>query len=165
MKSRAEIDALCWKILEEKVPRSGPPPSYPAGPRPGNFVELAAMIADHGDFEHAWSGFLHNFYLYKSESFFAVPPPKFFAQERRVWFAAVAEYLSLRFHLPVPAWTEEPEYFLSEAEEWDFEETESFGWAEMTLDLSESRAERRAQSDPAFSKRRIIFDPRALITL
>jgi hypothetical protein len=88
-----------------------------------------------------------------------------FSLERRAWLAAVAEYLSLRFHLPVPDWTEEPEYFLSEAEEWDFEETESFGWAEMRLDLSDSREARRIKSDPAFRKRRIIFQSRGLIIL
>jgi hypothetical protein len=165
MKTRAEIDAIAWKTLEDKIPHPGPPPDYPSSPRPANFAQLAQMTNDTGDLAHSLSGFLHSFYLYKSASFFEVPPQESFSQERRVWLAAVAEYLCLRFHLPVPAWTEEPAYFLSEAEEWDYEETETFGWAEMFLDLSDSREARRTKSDPAFSKRQIIYDPRSLITL
>jgi hypothetical protein len=161
-KSRAEIDELCWQILENKVRRQGPPPGYPPGPRPSNFVELAQMIEDTGDFEHCWGAYLHSFYIYKSESFFAVPPPTTFKQERRAWLAGCAEYLSLRFHLPVPAWTEEPEYFLSE--EWD-SSSEVFLWAEMIVDTSEFRFEHRASSDPPFLRRNVLFESRGLIAL
>lgn len=162
MKTRTEIDAIAWKVLEEKVPCAGPPPGYPASPRPANFAELGQMIEDTGDLEHCWGGFLHNFYLYKSESFFAVPPPSSFKPEHRAWLAGVAEYLSLRFGLPVPAWTEEPEFFLSE--EWDFA-SETFLFAEMLIDMKPYREERRAISHDAFLRRNVIFEPRALITL
>jgi hypothetical protein len=142
VKNRAEIDALCWKLLEDKVPRPGPPPGYPASPRPANLVELAELIRDCGDFEHCWGGFLHNFYLYKSESFFAVPPPPLtFSREHRAWLAGVAEYLCGRFHLPVPAWTDEPEFHL--AEEWDFAGEWTVG-SGVVIDMTPYRDERRA---------------------
>jgi hypothetical protein len=54
MKNRAELDALAWQILEEKVPRPGPPPGYPDSPRPSNYVELSELIHDCGDFEYSW---------------------------------------------------------------------------------------------------------------
>jgi len=105
--------------------------------------------------------FLHNFYIYRSESFFALPPPSTFTPEHRAWLAGVAEYLSLRFGLPVPAWTEEPEYFLHF--EWDFA-SETFVWAGMIVDMTEFRAERRVRSHEAFLNRGVIYEPRALIT-
>jgi hypothetical protein len=45
----------------------------------------------------------------------------------------VAEYLSQRFDLPVPGWTNEPEFFLDE--EWDFA-NETFLFAEMLIDMT-----------------------------
>jgi hypothetical protein len=85
-----------------------------------------------------------------------------FKPQHRAWLGGVGEYLSLRFHLPIPAWTEEPEFLLNQ--EWDFSE-ETFVWAGMLVDLSEFRAERRARSHQAFLKRGVIFEPRGLIVL
>jgi hypothetical protein len=164
-KTRAEIDELCWKILEDKIPHPGPPPGYPASPRPSNFVELAAMIGNHESFEHfehCWGSFLHNFFNFKSASFFALPPPATFKPEHRAWLAGCSEYLSRRFNLPVPAWTNDPEFFLSE--EWDFA-SETFLFALMLIDMKPYRDERRAISHDAFLRRNVIFEPRALITL
>jgi hypothetical protein len=162
MKTRTEIDELAWKVLEEKVPRPGSPPGYPAGPRPSNFVELAAVARDRGDFELAWGEFLHEFFAYKAPSFFAVPPPTTFRPEHRCWLAGVSEYLSLRFHLPVPAWTEEPQYFLEQ--EWDAA-SEVFIGSDMLIDMTPHRKERRERSHDAFLKRNVIFEPRGLIAL
>jgi hypothetical protein len=162
MKTRVEIDALCWKVLEEKVPRPGVPPGYPAGPRPSNYAELAELIRDRGDFELAWGEFLHECHAYKSGSFFAVPPPSTFSPEHRAWLATCCEYLCQRFHLPIPAWVEEPEFFLPE--EWDFA-SETFVWAGMLVDMTPYREERRSRSHDAFLRRGIIFEPRALIAL
>jgi hypothetical protein len=64
--------------------------------------------------------------------------------------------MSLCINLPVPAWMEEPEYFLDE--EWDFA-------SEMLLDMTPYREERRARSHEAFLRRNVIFEPGALITL
>ena len=90
-KTRAEIDEIAWRILEDRVPCLGPPPGYLASPRPANYIELAALIADQGDFELAWGEFLHESYRFKCASFFAVPPPNSFRNEHRAWLAGVAE--------------------------------------------------------------------------
>lgn len=58
MKSRAEIDAIAWRTLEEQVPHSGQPPCYEACKRPANLIELSQMIADTDDFECSWSEFI-----------------------------------------------------------------------------------------------------------
>jgi hypothetical protein len=57
---------------------------------------------------------------------------------------------------PVPAWTEEPEYFLPEI--WD-------PWTDMDLDMKEFEEERKAKSHECFLKRNVIFASRDLITL
>jgi hypothetical protein len=75
--------------LEDKVPRPEPPPGYPASPWLANFVELAALIRDKGDFELAWGEYLHEFYRFKSASFFALSPPATFRPEHRAWLAGV----------------------------------------------------------------------------
>jgi hypothetical protein len=156
MKTRAELDQLAWAIIEEQTPRKGLPPGYAASGRPSNFQELADMIAATGDFELAWSEFCHEFYRYKSASFFAVEPPKSFSPERRAMLAGVAEYLSDRFGLPVPEWTSHREFFLDHV--WD-------PWEDILPDMEQYRDERRARSHPAFLKRNVIYEPRNLISL
>ena len=59
-------------------------------------------------------------------------------------------------NLPVPAWTEEPEYFLPEI--WD-------PWTDMDLDMKEFEEERKAKSHECFLRRNVIFASRDLITL
>ena len=43
--------------------------------------------------------------------------------------------------------------------------SETFAWAEMLIDMTPYRDERRARSDAAFLKREVIFEPRGLIAL
>ena len=115
------------------------------------------MIKDwNGDFEQAWSEFLHEFFRYRTASFFAEPPPKFLSRGLRAILAGTAEYLSKEFNLPVPAWTEEPEYFLPEI--WA-------PWTDMGLDMKEFEEERKAKSHECFLRRNVIFASRDLITL
>jgi hypothetical protein len=151
MKSRAEIDALAWKIIEDKIPQAGSPPGYDISGRPANFHELFLMTLATKDFERSLSDFLHEFYRFKSPSFFEIPPPSGILPQRRAWLAGVAEYLCGRFRLPVQ-------------EEWDFAE-ETFGWAGLLMDMSPFRDERRARSHEAFRRRGVIYEPRGLIAL
>jgi len=114
------------------------------------------MIVATGDFELSWSEFCHEFYRYKGASFFAVEPPKSFSPERRAMLAGVAEYLSIRFDLPVPDWTSHPEYYLDHI--WDPRE-------DILPDIEQYRDEHRTRSHEAFLKRNIIFETRGLISL
>lgn len=156
MKTRSELDALAWKIIEDAPVQQGNPVGYAASGRPANFEELVAMTEHTGDFERSWSEFLHEFYRFKAASFFAVAPPASFKPERRAWLAGVAEYLSQRFSLLPPAWLSGEEFFL--AEPWD-------SWEEMVPDIEQYREERRARSHIAFLRRNVIFEPRGLIAL
>lgn len=108
------------------------------------------------DFEFAWSEFCHEFYRHKGASFFEVPPPDGFSTEFRALLAGAAEFWCREFGLPVPAWTEEPQYFLDEW--WT-------PWGEFLSDAPERVAERRAKADPAFLRRNILFAARNLIAL
>lgn len=70
-------------------------------------------VAQAADFPHAWSEFLHGFFNWKDAEAFAFPPPAGLGQEWCAILAGAAEYLCHRYGLPVPAWTEKPQYFLT----------------------------------------------------
>lgn len=70
-------------------------------------------------------------------------------------FAGAAEWLSLEFGLPHPAWTDEPRYFL--AEPWSVWE-EEFGEDEFI-------EQHMAESPEAFRKRNVACLSRYLISL
>jgi len=114
------------------------------------------MVEATGDFELSWSEFRHEFYRYKSASFFSVEPPNSFSVEDRALLAGAAEYLSIRFGLQVPEWASHPEYFLDHV--WD-------PWEDIVPDIEQYRDERRAGSHEAFLKRNVIFETRGLISL
>lgn len=155
--TRAEIDAIAWKTIKSAALCPGTPSGYAECGRPANYAELGQMIKDwNGDYEHAWSEFLHEFFRYRTASFFAEPPPRMLSPGRRAILAGTAEYLSKEFNIPVPAWTEEPEYFLPEI--WD-------PWTDMGLDMKEFEEERKAKSHECFLRRNVLFASRDLITL
>jgi hypothetical protein len=156
VKTRSELDQLAWKIIEEQPLAKGVPPGYAASGRPANFQELAYMTEVTGDFERSWSEYRHEFYRYRTATFFAVEPPKSFSPELRAMLAGAAEYLSDRFGLPVPGWTSHPEYFLDRV--WD-------PWEDIVPDIEQYRDERRARSHQAFLRRNVIFETRGLISL
>jgi hypothetical protein len=72
------------------------------------------------------------------------PTIPIFDRWQRAFLAATAEYLSVRFKLPVPDWVHQPEFVL--AEEWD-------------------RAATRADADPVYLKHGIVYNTRDLIRL
>jgi hypothetical protein len=68
--------------------------------------------------------------------------------------AAEAEALLTRFELPVPEWTQKPEYTL--AESWDL-------FADLHPGMSIE--ERMSYASPIFRKRNAVFKERSLIVL
>jgi hypothetical protein len=117
------------------------------------------MVERDQDYGHALAHFLDEFYLFRQASFFSEEPPATFDTRRRAFLAAVAEFLSQEFGLPVPAWTEKQEYFL--AEEWDWIEDHPGFNEELHFRISR----RRASATPAFRRRKILYEGRNLIRL
>jgi hypothetical protein len=153
-KTRDQIDQQCWSILAARTPFPGKPQGFERSGRPANFHELALAVEAYEDFDHAWSEFLHEFYRYKTTDFFAVEPPVQFPPGRRALLAAVAEALSIRFDLPVPEWTQKPEYTL--AEPWD---PNAEFYPGMSIE------ERMSYASPVFRKHNVVFKERSLIAL
>ena len=74
---------------------------------------------------------------------------------RRVGLAGMAEWLSNRYHYPIPAWTLEPQYFLDQER----------NWLEEVVDndlLTLHRDCHLRRSAPEFLKRNLIFPVLAL---
>lgn len=155
MSTRARLDAIAWGVIDKTAARSTPPSGLAASGRPANYGELAELTA-RWDPELAWSEFLHEFFRYKQPGFFAVPPPRSFSPQRRALLAGVAEYLSQRYGLPVPAWVRDGEFFLAEL--WD-------PWEDLCPDMEETRPGRTERTPEAFLKRGVVFEARNLITL
>ena len=61
---------------------------------------------------------IHGFFQWKDAGSFSVPPPPGLGKEWCAVLAGAAEYLSHRYGLPVPDWTEEPQFFLTGR--WEF---------------------------------------------
>jgi hypothetical protein len=155
--TRADIDAIAWHTIKTAHVFTNGPSGYTECGRPANYAELGQMIADlDGDFEHAWSEFLHEFCRYRTAGFFSEPPPKMLSPGWRAILAGSAEFLSKEFSLPVPGWSEEPEYFLPEI--WD-------PVSDLGLDVKEFEEVRKAQSHECFLRRNVLFGTRNLITL
>ena len=113
--TRDRMDKIAWRVIHAQPKSSKPPYGLAACGRPCNYRELYDLMEQRDDhFEFAWSEFRHEFYRHKSASFFEVPPPEEFAQPYRALLAGAAEFWCREFDLPVPAWTEEPQYFLDE---------------------------------------------------
>ena len=79
-------------------------------------------------------------------------------------YAGAAEYLCKRYNLPVPAWTEDPQYFLEGR--WEplpnFEvATDSF-WTPFPFLYSEETWNR---TEEQFRRRGLVFEARNLIAL
>ena len=151
--TRAEIDQIAWNTIKTAAVSPEAPWGHAQCGRPANYAELGQMIEDwNGDFEHAWSEFLHEFFRYRAASFFAAPPPRNLNPGRRAILAGTPEYLSKKFNLPVPAWIEEPEYFLPEI--WH-------PWSDMGLDTRIGQEARRAKSHECFLRPNVIFARRS----
>jgi len=153
---RAELDQIAWETIHSRPPFAGTPSGLAKSRRPANYQELGELLDEDGDFELAWGEFLHEFYRYKSASFFAEPPPSNLSPGYRAMLAGAAEYLSRRFNLEVPDWVNRPEFFLDQ--EWDI-------LSEVLPDVEQYREERRARADEAFLRRNVIFESRNLIAV
>jgi hypothetical protein len=157
---KARNDALAWKAIHSRpVPKEEHRGLRYSG-RPANYDELEQAVVEHGqDYGYAFAHFLDEFYLFRRASFFAEEPPTSFDTRRRAFLAAVAEFLSQEFGLPIPAWTEKPEYFL--AEEWDWVED----YPGFNEELRSRISRRRESATPAFRRRNILYEGRNLIRL
>lgn len=85
--------------------------------RPRSIVEIAARAAGRkGDFDPAVREFLDEWQLMSREQRNAAleAEPQKLGSVKDAYLAALAEHVALSKRLPVPAWTEEPERFLSE---------------------------------------------------
>lgn len=110
--TRAELDHIAWQTIHTaSAIGNRQPAGYAATGRPSNFIELAQMMADR-DEEMAWSEFLHEFYRFRTPSFFAERPPESLSPQWKALLAGTAEFLSKEFGLPVPEWVNDPQYTL-----------------------------------------------------
>jgi hypothetical protein len=154
--NREAGDKIAWDTLHARPPFPGGPAGLAVSDRPANFSELYQQIKDGRDWELAWSEYLHEFFRYKSASFFEVEPPDGFSPAFRALFAGTAEFLCREFGLDTPVWVEKKEYFLPEV--WE-------PWGEIMPDDAESIERRKAKMDSAFLRRNVLFASRNLITL
>lgn len=155
--TRAQLDATAWRTIHQaSVVRDRRPSGYAASFRPANYRELGQKITDTGDFELSWSEFLHEFYRFRTEEFFAERPPEFLSLGWQALLAGTAEFLSQEFGLTAPDWVNDPQYTLPEM--WD-------PWEEIVPDIEQFRDERIAKSHPIFLKRNVVFETRNLIVL
>ena len=136
-----EFDELVWRSIHEVTPHPSDDRGQEKKGRPTNYEEVSAMMEQGGNWELVISGFLHEFNFSRTKDFFEKEPSQWFSCEMRAWFAGMAEFLCHRFSLPVPEWTEKPEYFLPEP------------WGKSQDDTGE----------PEFRRRNIGYNPRHLI--
>lgn len=150
-----KIAERAWKLIMERPPAHMPDRRgiFRSG-RPENYVELEYQMGVGARWEYAFPSFLDEFYLHRDARFFAEPPSNYFPQQRRVFLAAVAEYLCHRFNLPVPAWVSEPEFNTP---------------FKIRVDLgggpAETREQRWTETPLEFASRNMIYDPSGLIRL
>lgn len=153
------LDAIAWQTIRNRAVPRHPPRGVENGGRAGDFQEVELLVREGCAFDDAFESWLQEMYLYRSESFFAVPPSTFFSPEHRAWMAGAVEGLSKKLDIPTPQWVGSPDFFLSEIWDWEQEALDIFFPAEWA-DMLDSRL---AQSDPEFRRRRIIGKLRFLI--
>lgn len=145
-----KLDAIAWKSIHDRKPRSGPPEGRD---RANNYRELETLVREgKRPYDLAFLEFLDNFYSYKSVDFFEAEPSDFFTLEVRAFLAATTEFLCKDFNLPVPDWVFKPEYIL--AKPYDASGMSKFG---IFYRLEDSNEEYR--------RRNVIFQARGLIRL
>jgi hypothetical protein len=135
------IDEIAWLSIHERAPHPSDQKGLEKSGRPKNYEEVSRLMEQGGDWKLVISDFLHEFYCLQTADFFEQEPGKWFSCEMRALLAGVAEYLCHHFELPVPEWTEKPEYFLPEP------------WKKSNDDTA----------TPEFRRRNIGYNPRHLI--
>lgn len=153
---RDKFDQMAWsKIVARKPSSNLHCKGLARSGRAANFEELAVDVVRRHGFQSPFADFLDEFYVFKSADFFDKEPPMCFSAKARALLAGTAEFLCHFMNLPVPSWTEKPEYFLPE--EWD-----------RTGDLLKNHENvevRRSKATPEFKRRNILFNARGLIRL
>jgi len=152
---RDRRDRIAWQtIRKRRVPQvfSG---------HPNDYQELSDLCRSI-DFMDAVTALLDRFYSYKRRSFFEREPPNGFDDQQRAFLAGVAEFMCRKFDvLPIPEWTEKPEYFLREEYDWTDRLTQMPD--AVILLLPKLVPGRRERSTPEFRRRNILFEARNLI--
>ncbi len=139
----ARFDELAWRSIHERTPHLSDHKGVEKSGRPKNYEEVSRLMEQGGEWKLVIFEFLHEFNFFRTADFFEKEPGDWFSREMRAWLAGVAEYLCHQFKLPVPEWTEKPEYFLPEP------------W----------RKSRDDTGEPEFRRRNIGYNPRHLIRL
>lgn len=145
----AHLDAIAWRTAHDR-PRPKGEPNHPR-----NFGDLQPCQGP--EFSEMLSGFLNHFYWWKRPEFLEVEPSSDFAPQYRAFLAAVAEFLSHEFAMPVPDWVAKPAYYLDV--EWDA----AVDLEEIPFILIVPIDERRARAGPEFLRHNIVFPIRGLI--
>jgi len=151
-------DELAWQSVRERPRPSSPPRGVAEGGRPRDFGELEQLMRSGESLEEAFEQWLQEFYCYLDPSFLAVAPSEFYSAGHRAWLAGVAEGLAVKFGLPVPSWTERPEFFSPQVYDWE-EEWLGLFFPPMFAEQIDHRLER---SDPEFRRRNVIGKLRTL---
>jgi hypothetical protein len=170
-KSREEVDRTAWATIDQL-------PQYPVqsaglaqSGRPKSFPEFEELLRRGIDRDCALSMFLHEFYPHRHPSFFEEPPSPQLSDINRAALAGTAEWLCHRFGYDVPAWTEEPEFFLKSErnwfEDWDTSDPEGVILREVfdpkfIASIREDSIKRSAQE---FLRRNLLFPVRGLIRI
>jgi hypothetical protein len=170
-KSREEVDRTAWRTIENLPQRPFESAGLGKTSRPKSFPELERQLNMGIDFECALSMFLHEFYQHRDPRFFAEPPSRQLSDINRAALAGAAEWLCHRFGYDVPAWTEEPEFFLKSErnwfEEWDTSDEDGVILKEVFNPefIAEHRGYYLAGSAPEFTRRNLLFPVRGLIRI
>ena len=167
-KSREEINRIAWAMIDSLPQSSVQSAGLAHSGRPKSFQEFEKLIKTGGYFERALSMFLDEFYQHRDPSFFAEPPSQQFSDIERAALAGAAEWLCHRYGYDVPAWTEEPEFFLKSERNW-FDERDTSDQAgadlqkvfnpEFIASIREESIERSAQE---FLRRNLLFPVQGL---
>jgi hypothetical protein len=157
--SHERLDAIAWQTIRDRKRPERPPRGIDNGGRARNFTEVETLVHQGLCFEDAFESWLREMYLYRLESFFAVPPSFFFNPYQRAWMAGATEALVNKLGLPIPQWVNCPEFFLDAIYDWECEAMGIF----FSPDLADMLDVRLERSDPEFRRRRVIAHVRDLI--
>ena len=157
MSTREELDQLGWHIIDSQPQTPFESAGLANSGLPRSFPELEIKMQMRGsDFDCALSSFLHEFYQHRDQRFFVDPPSQQLEPINRTALAGIAEYLSNRFHYPIPEWTRAPEFHLPEEHDW----FESQFDKEFLATIRDFHVK---DSAPEFMRRNLIFSARGLI--
>ena len=169
--SREELDRIAWEIIDQQTQFPLESAGLAKNGRPKSFPEFEKQLRMGIDFECALSMFLHEFYSHRDPSFFAEPPSPQLSDVHRAALAGTAEWLCHRFGYDVPAWTEEPEFFLKSERNWfeEFDTSDEDGVVFKEVFnpefIAKYRGDYLAGSAPEFTRRNLLFPVRGLIRI